>query len=201
MDGKVFGKQHIDEQTLMDCSVFAGLAKDNYDKRGQKDELRKREQRFFGKVGEWVAHAAIRPYFTELSYPNMEIFSPKEKSWDNDLYAGEVAFACKTCEWNGDSWLFQLKDDEGHGCDKEIFATNAKDKLVVCVQLDFDKHSGRIRSLIPLSQVKSLNLFEDPRKIDLRGKKLVVYRHALSYYGFLDKIHPSVEEFLHKVQV
>ncbi len=200
MDNNVFQVQNISEEILVDCSEFAGLSNNNYDKRGQRDEIRKKEQCFFGKVGEWVAHSAIKPYFVELTYPNMEIYSGRSKTWSNDLMAGDVPFACKTCEWNGDSWVFQLSDEDGRGTDKEIFGQDTKDKLIVCVQLDIKKTSGRIRALIPLSQVRALDLFDEPRKTDLKGKKLVIYRFKLKYHGFVDYLHPSVEEFLHKVQ-
>ncbi len=201
MDSGVFKTQYINEETLMDCAKFAGLSNNNYDKRGQRDEIRKKEQCFFGKVGEWVAHAALSNYFIELTYPNMEIYSSRSKTWSNDLVAGVVPFACKTCEYNGDSWVFQLSDEDGKGRDSEIFDPKAKNKLIVCVQLDFEKKSGRIKAIIPLYQVRSLDLFDEPRKADLKGKKLVIYRFKLKYHGFVDYLHPSVEEFLHKVQV
>lgn len=201
MDERVFADISLNEEVQVECAEFAGLSNNNYGKRGQKDERRKKEQCFFGKLGEWVAHAALRPFFIDLSYPNMEVYEGRRKTWDNDLRAGEVSFACKSCEWNSDSWIFQKADEDGHGTDTEIYDPSAKDKLLVFVQLAFGNTSGRIRAIAPLSQIRKLDLFDEPRSNGLKGFKDAVYMFNLKYYGFVDKLHPSVEDFLHRVQV
>ena len=201
MDRSIFEEYKLNEEMQVECAEFAGLSNNNYGRRNQRDERRKQEQCFFGKLGEWVAYNRLAPFFADLSRPNMEIYEGRQKTWDNDLKAGDLAIAVKSCDFRGDSWIFQKSDADGKaGCDREIYDPNASDKLIVFVQIGYKNESGRIRAIAPLSELKARDLFVEPRKDDLIGIKEAVMLFSLKLLGFADKIHPSVAELVHKVQ-
>ncbi len=193
------------------CQQFALACSDNYDKRGQKNKQKVREDKFIGKMGELIAYYRLRDHLCELSYPSFEIFDKRHKSWLSDMSAGSLDIACKTCRRQNDpSWIFQLSDDTGHGRDKEIFDEATDDKLVAFIQMNYplqdqsepaETISGSIMALAPLSQLRAKELFWDPRKEDLGGYKRAVYLFPLNFNKFAKpEIHQSVHDLIERVQ-
>jgi hypothetical protein len=210
MDETLFESFDIDVDLAKECYEFAQLSTNNYAKRGQSDASKIKWDAFIGKMGEHAAYARLSPSFQNLSRPDMKIYEKKRKSWANDLHAGDLSFAIKSTartSKTGLSWIFQRKDINGYGMDVEIYSPTAKDKLLVYVHVNLKRPSPQsqiefpikamIKSVIPLYEMRRLELFDKPEKEDLVEYKDAVYLSALSFHGYgYRKIMPAVNDLV-----
>lgn len=180
-----FNKELVDK-----CREFAtnslDSSVDQYARRGQDPSKRQRMiiQLTNGKLGEELAHATYNSYFSELSLPDYNIYSKKEKSWDPDLTdaPSNTRIAVKTkdardaLEW-GASWIFEKTDKKIFG--SKLDNQNLDPNQYVCmVVVDILGLKGEVKACVKLQWLHDNNLFEKPDR-DYLGTKLTVRLRSL----------------------
>ena len=220
MDARIYESITLDEELVQECWAFANDYKENYHLRGQHDRQKKIMDCHDGKIAEWIVYHRLKPFFCDLTQPDMKLYKKGEKSWKSDLFAadGVLEFAVKACRRLGnDSWIFQREDENGMGRDEGIYSPDACDKLIIGVTIEnrvkqrseedelrisLPSMSGAIRTVLTLYEVRKRNLLEEPWKEELREYKDAMYYNSCNQHGFKTGIiHPTVTELVEQAYV
>lgn len=118
-------------------NICRQFAKDMFDSSGEhyvryRHASRSRviDQIAFGKVAEFAVFKHLG-----TTFPDMNHYSARDKSWKADLFLGDTPVHVKSCLANTyDSWIFQYSDQTGFGRDSEIF-DNPSGVVVPCIIL------------------------------------------------------------------
>lgn len=181
------------------CRQFAtdslDTSVDQYARRGQDPSKRQRMiiQLTNGKLAEEISHATWLPYFSDLSSPDYNVYSKKDKSWDPDLTSesSNIRIAVKAkdardaAEW-GASWIFEKTDRKifGSKLDNQDLDPN---QYVCMVVVDLLGLKGEVKACVRLQWLHDNKLFEKPDR-DYLGTKLTVRLRTL------EKVIQSPEE-------
>jgi len=141
-----------------------------------------------GKIGEEFVYRKYVERIPELSPPDYNIYSIKDKSWEPDLkdLSSNLSIAVKSQDIrskidNSESWVFQLGSN-GKDTDKEIFNEVDDNKYVAFTSLNIPKRFGEIKAVVKLSWLHKMELFK-PMQIDrLQSNKIAVYMCDLDNY-------------------
>jgi hypothetical protein len=193
-------KFKIDEYTLNTCKKFANdsvySSLDKYaDRHGfdvnDASAVERALTKFskdivIGKVGEEFVYRAYREKFPNLTLPDYEIYSVKNKSWAPDLKDENFTLAVKSQDIkskidNDESWTFQ-SGSNGRDTDKEVFDNANDNKFVALVSLNIPKRTGEIKAVVRISWLLKNKMFQ-PMKIErLQSNKTAVYFDDLLKY-------------------
>lgn len=149
----------------VDTSFYANRKQFNDDKR-KKDSI-------IGKIGEIVTYNTLVKNYPELTYPDFEIYSAKQKSWQHDLMATNLNLHVKSQDVNqgkkyGESWVFQKED-------KHIFKEYTDHDYVSFVSVDLKTRDCFVRAILPISMLHEQNLFKPMKLLHLASKVAVYY--------------------------
>jgi hypothetical protein len=121
------------------CSKVLHTNADQYYKRKQSDINKIWNDIFYGKISEWgVYFIYLERGRTNVTAPDMKIYSSKQKSFDADLCYGLYNLHVKSqnsesAEKYGDSWIFQSKDP--------LFASPTEYDIIVGCRVTLDESS------------------------------------------------------------
>lgn len=163
--------------TIVECArIFATqvAATTCYNDSNQFSLQKITDDHFVSKLGEEAAKLVLSQYVT-VHGPDYQIYGPKQKSWKDDLYVGQIGVAVKTQRRSvanrfGLSWTFQA------GPYRKDVILSKPDAWVIFVALD---DINPFRCLVyPPFQIKELT-FGEPVLSRLKGHKVVVYASTL----------------------
>lgn len=169
-----FSQEEIDK-----CDRFANECDTSfYAKRNQEDNVKRIMDAKIGKLGEIAAYHYLKVKYLDVSYPDFAILLARQKSWDYDLKSSEMNIHVKSQSKEqsskfGESWMFQLEDSH-------IFKNYSDKDYVVFVVVDLQHKNALIKSIMSIKDLHKLQLFEQPRKKDLRNNKATVYYKSLT---------------------
>lgn len=155
------------------CVKFSGDVDTSlYAKRNQSNESKRKKDSVIGKIGEVASHRVLKDKFKDLTEPDFNIYSTKEKSWDFDLRATGLNLHVKSQDVEqgkryGDSWVFQKED-------KHIFKEYSENDYVAFVSVDLNTKECFVRAMLPVSLLHEQNLFK-PMKLAHLSNKLAIY--------------------------
>ena len=141
------------------CTKFAEASDISYYlEYGQRTVEKIRKDIVTGKLGEIAVYNYLAPKFPDLCYPDFQILSKKEKSYDYDLKCKNYNFHVKSQNKNmikkfGESWAFQAEDTH-------VFKHPLAQDYCAFVTLDMDSYVGYIKYLVPVFSLREHNLFE-----------------------------------------
>ena len=148
----------------------------NYSDTNQFSFSKVQDDHFISKLGEEAARMVLASY-GEVRGPDYDIYSGKEKSWEEDLYVNELGLAVKTqrrtaAQKFGLSWTFQC------GTFRKDIVLNKPEAWVIFVEYnDLQPYNCYV---YPPFQIKELS-FGEPTLSKLKGHKKVVYAETLSF--------------------
>ena len=88
------------------CSDFAEKMDTSlYAKRNQSDIIKRTQDSRNGKIAEIVVYNLLKNKYQNLTYPDFNIYSIKDKSWDYDLKTTNINIICKS---SGESYEFNF---------------------------------------------------------------------------------------------
>tara|TARA_R110000868_G_scaffold75946_3_gene218772 strand:+ start:1769 stop:2392 length:624 start_codon:yes stop_codon:yes gene_type:complete len=141
-----------------------------------------------GKIGEELVYSTYSLLLPNLSKPDYNIYSVKQKSWDSDLkdLNSNISIAVKTQDIrsmldNDESWVFQMSTS-GKDTDKEIFNKTNDNHYVAFVSLNIPKRIGELKALVKVQWLHDKKLFKQMKLETLRNNKLAVYFEDLEFY-------------------
>lgn len=159
-----------------------------YSTRNQFNESKRKKDSLVGKLGEFAAYHYLKNKVNNLSFPDLNIYSANQKSWDFDLKGDNYNIHVKTQdllqgEKYGVSWIFQFGDGKNKSYDKEIFDKTSNNQYVVFVSIDLDNFASYIRAVVSLDHLHNKKLFGLPKLEHLqKANKLAVYLKDLERY-------------------
>ena len=179
---------------LLKCTAFAkssvNTSSDKYASRNQFDIDKIMRDIRTGKIGEEGAYEKISSIYPELSKPDYQIYSKKDKSWSPDLIDSEsgLHLAVKSQGIESalafeDSWVFQYNDGKNYDCDKGVFKEVNDKHYVAFTSINVPKRIGEIRAIVKIQWLHDKKLFKEMKKQSLRGNKVAVYMDDLEQYG------------------
>lgn len=183
----------ISEDILTKCLTFAkssvNTSSDKYARRHQFDVEKIVKDIRNGKVGEEAVYAKVSSLYPDLSKPDHQIYSKKDKSWSPDLIdsTSGMHLAVKSQDIEsainfGESWVFQYGNGGQYDCDTGVFKTNDPNHYVAFVGLNVPKRKGSIRAIVKVQWLHDKKLFKEMKKQSLRGNKVAVYYEDLEKY-------------------
>ena len=183
----------ISEDILTRCTKFSkdsvSTSSDKYANRNQFDIIKIAKDIMNGKIGEEGVYQILSQQFPNLTKPDHQIYSKKDKSWDPDLRdeASKIRIAVKSQNIDsaiafGESWVFQYGSGGKYDCDTGVFKENDPNHYVAFVALNTPKKTGIIRAVVKIQWLHDKKLFKEMKKQSLRGNKLAVYFDDLEPY-------------------
>ena len=143
--------------------------------RGQCNMKRIKHQAAIGKFGEILACDFLRHYGHDCTFPDFEVYTSKNKSWESDLFVEKHKIACKTQDMAsarryGHSWVFQ-KNGYGRGHTDPVL----QDDLSLCmfVTVSPEKRLCTVNGPYRMCDLKSY--FKEPTVASLRFSKTCLY--------------------------
>lgn len=191
---------------VADVDYFASHSNNNYASRNQPNSKLVKEDGVTGKRGEWVAYYALKPFFPDITEPDMNIYRPGSKNWNTDMQAGKIEFACKTCDQHTIdgftlSWIVQRQDKTGYGRDLRFYGKDNQNDLFIGIELNKDATSGHIAAIIPVKFIVDNKILALPGSTKMQEVKDAIYASHLTFFGIRRGfIHSSVFEFLKKYE-
>jgi hypothetical protein len=157
------------------CSDFAEKMDTSlYAKRNQSDENKRRLDSKLGKMAELAVYYALKEPYPNISYPDFNIYKPREKSWDYDLKVPDQ----KNIHVKGQDYLSAMRYSESwvfQNEDKHIFKTYTDKDYVVFVLLNYLQKHATIRAILPVSLLHEKQLFKKMVLPHLTSKSAVYY--------------------------
>ena len=149
-----------------------------YTKRNQFNINKRKIDAKIGKLGEIVVYLSLIKEYTDLTYPDFNIYKAYQKSWDFDLKCSKLNIHVKTQEALqstkfGESWIFQNED-------KHIFKDYSSNDYVAFVKINLLQNYGIVKSILPVTLLHEQNLFKKPM-LDLLYNKSAVYFEDVLY--------------------
>jgi len=187
----------ITDEILDKCSTFAkdsvGTSSGKYASRNQFSISKITDDIRNGKIAEELVYRELVKFYPNLSSPDYEIYSKKNKSWDPDLkdLSIPLRIAVKSQEIKseiafGRSWVFQYGSGKNFDCDTGIFGGNKTEDTshyVSFVSLNIPKKTGNLRAIVKVAWLHEKNLFMAMKKQNLQGNKVAVYYENLEPFG------------------
>lgn len=126
----------------------------------------------YGLLGEIAVSRFLNGIGISTSKPDVSIYSNSSKTYDADLYCGDLRLHCKTQSVEskskyGISYLFQKNDPLVH-------SPTSKDFIAMSV-VDVRAGLAFIYSFYPARKIKEIGMFEEPRVPMLRRTKKAIY--------------------------
>jgi hypothetical protein len=144
-----------------------------------------------GKIAETLVYSEISKDYPDLTEPDFNIYTKKNKSWAPDLKdkQSNLRLAVKAQEYESslqyhESWVFQFNGGKNYDCDKEVFGENIADNnYVAFVLLNTPKRTGQIRAIVAIKWLHDKKLFQPMalRKFNVTNNKLAVYYNHPNY--------------------
>lgn len=173
-------KVNISEDEIRQALQFAQMVMPtvNYRDSNQHNLLKIQDDHFISKIGEEAVRKVFEFYQKKVIGPDYNIYTAKEKSWEEDLFVEGVGLAVKTQKWSsakryGLSWTFQSS-----GIRKDPILKMPE--AWVCFALCNDLENNYQCFVYPPIQIKNL-VFKKPKLSHLWGKKAVVYAGDLEF--------------------
>lgn len=172
-------KIKFSEEEMKLCEKFSEEVDTTlYARRNQFDNEKRKKDAKIGKLGEFAVVHFLKKKVKDISPPDCEIYSAKQKSWDYDLKSSKFNIHVKTQDITqaykyGESWIFQNED-------KHIFREYDKEKdYVAFVIVNLITKEAQIKGICKLQLLHDNNLFALPKLIHLQGNKRAVYMSDL----------------------
>ncbi len=185
-------KYIISDEMYQKCDKFAKdsvlTSADKYARRNQFDIEKIKKDIRNGKLGEQGVCNLLREKFPQLSDPDYEIYSKKDKSWAPDLNdPSGIRIAVKSQDIDssinyGESWVFQYGGGGKYDCDTGVFKEVDENHYVAFNALNSPKRFGIIRAIVKIKWLHEKKLFKEMKVHQLRGNKLAVYYEDLIKY-------------------
>jgi len=168
----------------------APTSTDKYARRNQNDPIKIAKDIRNGKIAEEMVYAKVVESYPNLTKPDFNIYSKKDKSWDPDLrdLDSNLRIAVKSQEIEsalhyGESWVFQFGNGGKYDCDTGIFGKDIDpNHYVSFVLLNVAKKLGSLRGIVQVQWLHDKNLFKAMQKKTLQGNKVAVYYEDLMQY-------------------
>lgn len=186
-------KFEITKDILDKCVKFgldsAPSSADKYSRRNQSDPIKIAKDIRNGKIAEEMVYDKIVKGYPNLSKPDFNIYSKKDKSWAPDLKDKDsnLRIAVKSQDIEsalhyGESWVFQIGNGK-YDCDTEIFGKDINpEHYVSFVLLNVAKRTGSLRAIVKVQWLHDNKLFKAMQKQNLQGNKVAVYYEDLLQY-------------------
>lgn len=159
----------LDIATLDAAMQYAeGVVKTvDYSRRNQVDKQKIVEDHFVGKLGEAAVEFVLQTMGIEVGAPDYEIYESRRKSWDSDLFIGDLGIAVKTQKLTtayrfGLSWTFHFEDPILQQPEAIVYYVVYNDQI------------GNWLTVFPGKKIKD-TVFGSPAKDILKNVKRVVY--------------------------
>lgn len=165
-------KVDIDLKTFLECVQFAHNSIetniDEYKRRSQENITKILNDIILGKMGEYGVYLMLTKKGLILDKPDIQVYSKEKKSFDADLAYKDLKFHIKSqsleqsLKYNT-SWSFQPND-------KLIINPTDNDMIFLCQVSDLTVN------ILSYHYAKTYKpYYSDPQKMNLRGKKKVLY--------------------------
>lgn len=179
-------------EEIQKCLDFANkIDTSYYAKRSQFDNDKRKQDQIVGKLGEIATYNYLIGKYPTMSYPDMQIYEKKNKSWDFDLKANNINLHVKSqnivqSQKYGISWIFQKGNGVNRHYDKEIFDRVSPNQYVSFVLVDDKKYQAEIKAVVELEFLHKKDLFKLPVLEKLRvANKVAVYYNDIKEYPTL----------------
>jgi len=176
-------KKHSNE--IMDFAKKVSMTT-NYSDCGQNNYNLKVYQHYVGKLGELAVWLYLRDSH-DITKPDFKIYNKNCKSWDSDLKVNDTHISIKTQDITsakrfGLSWTFQ------HIKNGRKDSSINHNPLVIPTMYDNTYHDEIKVSIFPSLYMKDIT-FGEPKKLSLKGKKLIMYAkdNYKSYNQWVEK--------------
>lgn len=171
----IFTQQQFQEADNFSKAVDTSL----YAKRNQWNVAKRIEDTKVGKLAEIAVYALCKGTIPNLTYPDLEIYSVEDKSWDYDLKGTGINIHVKAQSLQssilyGESWTFQKED-----C--HIFKSYGENDYVAFVLVNLGEYSATLRYVLPVSFLHQNNLFKPPKLKKLTSKLVIYYNDLCSH--------------------
>jgi len=179
-----FSKEELDACKLFSESVNTSY----YSKRGQNNDQKRQKDALVGKLGEIAVYQTLKGKIPSIGYPDLRIYSAKEKSWDFDIKGDNVNLHVKTQdieqgEKYGTSWIFQYGNGKNQHYDKEIFDNLTPNQYIAFVSLSLKENFAIVRAILKLEFLHERKLFGLPKLEHLqKANKKAVYLKDIERY-------------------
>jgi len=190
IDPKFIISEDINNKCLAFAKASVSSSSDKYARRQQFDVEKIMKDIKIGKIGEEGVYEKVSILYPELSKPDHQIYSKKDKSWSPDLIDSEsgLHLAVKSQGIESalafeDSWVFQYNDGKNYDCDKGVFKEVNDKHYVAFTSINVPKRIGEIRAIVKIQWLHDKKLFKEMKKQSLRGNKVAVYMDDLEQYG------------------
>jgi hypothetical protein len=168
------------------CRKFAEDSVDSSAKvwgNGRITRARLVEDVYVGKLGEFAAYEHISKYQSNLTKPDLEVYSARQKSFSADLSSKYSNFHCKTQSMEsahkyGISWIFQY--EENGRKDPMLKNPGPKDQAVLMLMVD--DNTVEIKVIMPVELMTAMELFEEPKSSFFVGKKKAAYWNTIEQH-------------------
>lgn len=177
-------KYIIENSIIEKCNNFAANVIDSnkniYKRRNQSNIKKITSDISIGKIAEEYSFSIIRQYVEDISPPDYNIYSGKNKNWEPDLKSKNFNFSIKcqeisSAKKHGESWVFQLGYDS-FDCDNFTFSYDIFNKnFVVFNLIDIRNKYGEIKAIVPIKNLHDNKLFKPVKVPMLRSTKVAVY--------------------------
>lgn len=168
MDKIIFTDEEIEK-----CIEFSELVDTSlYAKRKQWDAVKRKVDSKVGKLAEVAVYRTLVGKFSDITYPDFNIYKPREKSWDYDLKSSDFNLHVKSQNKIqsgrfGKSWVFEKTD-------KHIFIDYNDNDYVAFVQVDLLNNSATIEKVLSVNLLHKNRLFK-PLILKHLNTKLAIY--------------------------
>jgi len=183
----------ISKEDFTKCAKFAKdvIATNSiYAQRGQTDVARIMLQIITGKMGELAARNYLMGLGKKCSDVDFSI-TKNGKSFDADLVTENKNVHVKSQDIQsanifGLSWTFQWGGDGKGNVDTKIFNTYSQTDAVIFCLVNVETLTVEVKAANHVSWLHKNNLFKEPTKENLKGKKKVVF------YSDIEKLSKGV---------
>lgn len=182
-------KYFFSQEELDICKKFSeSVDTSHYSKRGQNNEQKRQKDALVGKLGEFAVYHSFKDKVSNMTQPDVQIYTAKQKSWDFDLKGDGVNLHVKTQdieqgEKYGVSWIFQYGNGKSQHYDKEIFDSLTPNQYIAFVSLSLKDNFAIIRAVVKLEFLHEKKLFGLPKLEHLqKANKKAVYLKDIERY-------------------
>ena len=190
IDPKFIISEDINNKCITFAKASVSSSSDRYARRQQFDVEKIVKDIRNGKIGEEGVYEKVSAFYPNLSKPDHQIYSKKDKSWSPDLIDNEsgMHLAVKSQDIEsalnfGESWVFQYGNGGKYDCDTGVFKQTDPNHYVAFVALNVPKRFGTIRAIVKIQWLHDKKLFKEMKKQSLRGNKVAVYFEDLEKYS------------------
>lgn len=183
-------KYSFPQEELDICKKFSeSVDTSHYSKRGQNNEQKRQKDTLVGKLGEFAVYQCLKNKVANITAPDVQIYTAKQKSWDFDIKGDGINLHVKTQdieqgEKYGVSWIFQYGNGKNQHYDKEIFDNLTPNQYVAFVSLSLKDSLAIIRAVVKLEFLHDRKLFGLPKLEHLqKANKKAVYLKDIERYS------------------